>query len=283
MRNLYLILLLLYYPILIQSQIKWFDCYDTAMEVAQEENKLIVVNFWAHWCKPCIQMDKIVWEDLKISKLNKKFIFVKLDVSSGVSDSRFSVSAIPNVLITDSYGSIMSSFIGSENANYIKTTLNQFPSDVSKLNKCLELYFIEKQDANRNYELALAYQSVVPDVKGVGQECFVKYSNKYLKRAKRFAKRLDDSVLLEKINCVRLLNYYHSGKFKKCVNNFEKIYPIHYESKKMKFLGLVKSYTKLNLMDKALNAYNVLQEMLPEKSVLESLIDDGEVLGLIEE
>ncbi len=283
MRNLYLILLLVCIPVLVHSQIKWFDSYDKAMEVAQKKNKLIVVNFWAHWCKPCIEMDKRVWEDLKIAKLNRKFIFVKLDVSSGVSDSRFSVSAIPNVLITDSYGSILSSFIGSENANYIKTTLNQFPSDVSKLNKSLELYFIEKQDANRNYELALAYQSIVPEEDGVGKECFVKYSNKYLKRAKKFAKRLDDSVLLEKINCVRLLNYYHSGKFKKCVNNLEKIYPIHHESKKMKFLGLIKSYTKLNLMDKALNACNSLQEMLPEKSVLESLINDSEVLGLIEE
>lgn len=65
-----------------QSLVQWMD-YNTALEKAKTEPKLIFVDMYADWCIPCRVMDKNVYMNPTVASiLNKKFYPVKLDVDS---------------------------------------------------------------------------------------------------------------------------------------------------------------------------------------------------------
>ena len=69
-------------PVVPQSLVQWID-YDSALEKAKKEPKLIFVDMYADWCIPCRVMDKNVYMDPTVASiLNKKFYPVKLDVDS---------------------------------------------------------------------------------------------------------------------------------------------------------------------------------------------------------
>lgn len=69
-------------PVIPQSLVQWMD-YNTALEKAKTEPKLIFVDMYADWCIPCRVMDKNVYMNPTVASiLNKKFYPVKLDVDS---------------------------------------------------------------------------------------------------------------------------------------------------------------------------------------------------------
>ncbi|MBR3850937.1 MAG: thioredoxin family protein [Fibrobacter sp.] len=69
-------------PVIPQSLVQWLD-YNTALEKAKTEPKLIFVDMYADWCIPCRVMDKNVYMNPTVASiLNKKFYPVKLDVDS---------------------------------------------------------------------------------------------------------------------------------------------------------------------------------------------------------
>ena len=65
-----------------KSLVQWMD-YNTALQKAKTEPKLIFVDMYADWCVPCRVMDKNVYMNPTVAaKLNKKFYPVKLDADS---------------------------------------------------------------------------------------------------------------------------------------------------------------------------------------------------------
>lgn len=57
--------------------------FEQTLTKAQEQDKIVFIDFWASWCGPCKRMDAEVLSDTElVSFFNKNFINIKLDAES---------------------------------------------------------------------------------------------------------------------------------------------------------------------------------------------------------
>ena len=80
--------------------------YTNGMKLAKEQNKPLMINFYADWCGYCRKMDNETFTDATVSRyLFEKFVLVKVnaDVSKELSAAYF-VRGLPNLWFVDSEG-----------------------------------------------------------------------------------------------------------------------------------------------------------------------------------
>ena len=80
------------------------------MKDAQNQNKNIILDFGADWCKACKDLERLTFADSDVTKRLQSFIAVKID-GTNIKDpsvksiqSKFSVIGLPTVIILDSQG-----------------------------------------------------------------------------------------------------------------------------------------------------------------------------------
>ena len=50
---------------------------ETALKKAKDENKPVFIDFWASWCKNCLQMERSTFKDAKVRQALSRFVVVK--------------------------------------------------------------------------------------------------------------------------------------------------------------------------------------------------------------
>ena len=97
------------------SNISWmWNDVNKAQEIAKQENKLILVDFWAKWCYWCIQMDKNAYSDEKVEEiLVNNYVYIKIDADRYPEIAKFfGIAGLPTALILDQEGNILTRIPG---------------------------------------------------------------------------------------------------------------------------------------------------------------------------
>jgi thioredoxin 1 len=88
-----------------------------------KSDKVVVVDFWAPWCMPCMMLGPIIeeiademGEKVKVGKLN-------VDENQGVA-TKYDVMSIPTVLILKG-GEIVESFVGMQSKDVYVDAINK--------------------------------------------------------------------------------------------------------------------------------------------------------------
>src|SRR5512145_1378251 len=74
--------------------------YEPALEKAQKEKKLLLVDFTASWCGPCKKMEKDTWAAADVRAwLGENAIAIQIDIDEErVLAKRFRIEAMPTVV-----------------------------------------------------------------------------------------------------------------------------------------------------------------------------------------
>ena len=89
--------------------IDWIDDYEEGLSMARQENRPILVDFWAPWCRPCIEMDARVFSRPEVVEAIEPFVPVKLNVDvpeySDLKINTFGSHALPYYIFLNPDGS----------------------------------------------------------------------------------------------------------------------------------------------------------------------------------
>ncbi|MDD5192180.1 MAG: thioredoxin [Candidatus Nanoarchaeia archaeon] len=107
--------------------------HESAMEVTKDEfeeiinnsHKLVVVDFYAEWCMPCVMLSPVI-EELAESKSMKEVKFTKINVDDNEEISRkYGISGIPCLVIFKK-GKEVSRIVGNQTAEVIEEKIKKF-------------------------------------------------------------------------------------------------------------------------------------------------------------
>jgi len=82
---------------------------ESALALAQREDKDIFIDTYAQWCGPCKELAKSFLDDDVAAYFNDKFVNVKYDMETEIGREiyrRYDVIFLPTILILDKYGNV---------------------------------------------------------------------------------------------------------------------------------------------------------------------------------
>jgi len=92
------------------EQMAWQPYQENIYSTAIKSGKPIIIDFYADWCIPCKEMDKITFTDPGVIKLSDQFNLLKVDLTSSASPEvirlkdQFDIKGVPSILFIDKKG-----------------------------------------------------------------------------------------------------------------------------------------------------------------------------------
>lgn len=102
---------------------------ELAKQKAANEGKLILVDFWAHWCSPCTWMDEHTFTNKDLSNyLNENYISVRIDIDNieGYAyKEEYKIRYLPSILILNEQGQLIKKYEESFAPSKLLTILKE--------------------------------------------------------------------------------------------------------------------------------------------------------------
>lgn len=201
-----------------KKEIDWQTDFIKAIYVAKEQEKPVMIDFWASWCPPCRKMDLEVWPRADVVALSRKFVCISVDVDRNKSlASKYGIKAIPSLIFTDPLGKEINRRVGYVQAKKLMSLMlghlmKAYPSDFSSVNKWNAILKKDSKNFEGLFGIAEFY----------GQLGVVNLSNRYYKRALKAKEAKQNPEVKENLMLKIGLNYLKIKKYKDAGKTYEK-------------------------------------------------------------
>lgn len=202
----------------------WMTSLEDAKKLAVATNKLILVDFWATWCGPCIKMDNESWNKDDVRALMNDYVPVKIDIDSNRElAQKYGVRGIPFIFIMDANGEVVYQEMSYKNKNEVIKLLKKYALNTSFLQRDFLIHH-KKNSSISNLRLAQKYQKYAVFLDESVKADFINLSEKYLKNTKNFLKKekKKDAMLDQKIKLLYVQSKALKGNYKKALKDLGK-------------------------------------------------------------
>jgi thiol:disulfide interchange protein len=119
------------------ADVSWEQNYDTALQKAQKEQKLVMVDVYTDWCGWCKKLDKDAYGNKDVAaKLSHDFISVKINPEKTAANAKlakqFGVNGYPHIAFVDRTGKKVAEIVGYLPAREFLKKLNEVTDQAKK-------------------------------------------------------------------------------------------------------------------------------------------------------
>lgn len=96
------------------GNLTWLNSYDAGLKKASQEDKPVVLYFWATWCKYCAKLNEEVLPSEEVnSKLRENFVLVAINIDEDKkTTSKYGVQYPPAIIFVNSKGEVITKLMG---------------------------------------------------------------------------------------------------------------------------------------------------------------------------
>ncbi len=93
--------------------VAWEDYSPELLRQAEEENRPVILDFYADWCAPCRQLENVTFRDPDVVELSREFVTIKVDLTRGGVElhdrlvAEYDVRGVPTVIFLTPEGEEM--------------------------------------------------------------------------------------------------------------------------------------------------------------------------------
>ncbi|MBN1383580.1 MAG: thioredoxin family protein [Elusimicrobia bacterium] len=113
-----------------KKEITWvYNLYEALLS-AEQNNKPLMVDFYADWCGWCKKLDRDTYADPKVAELSDGFVCVKVDTTRDeISARKYKVKGLPTVVFMDSKGEIISRIEGYRDKKFFVKIMSEISGE----------------------------------------------------------------------------------------------------------------------------------------------------------
>jgi thioredoxin-like negative regulator of GroEL len=141
------------------SGIAWRTDHDQAVSQARKEQRPVLIEFWAGWCKPCHEMDEQLWARPDVPPLTKKFVCLRIDADQQPELARkYDAEVLPTLVLTDPWGAELARREGFAGPDRYLALLRAVPEDFSEIAPLHDQVAAHPRDPQALHDIAMVYQ-----------------------------------------------------------------------------------------------------------------------------
>ncbi|MGZ7078109.1 MAG: TIGR03067 domain-containing protein [Thermoanaerobaculia bacterium] len=137
----------------------WQPDWKTAFATAKNQHQLVFVDYYATWCKPCLEMDATVFRLPDVKKQLGDFVLLRVDFDKGSEAASHHVSAIPAYVVYDPGARERFRIVGTTPAPIFRSAIDRIRKSAPAVLKASDL-FDEKKDLDAQVLMGNTYSRV---------------------------------------------------------------------------------------------------------------------------
>jgi thiol-disulfide isomerase/thioredoxin len=129
------------------------------MELAKEDKRPVLIDFWSEWCLPCKQMDSELYTDLKVIEASRRFVLIRVDVDSDHdTPSRFTVKSLPMKLFMDPRETVLLSVKGNTKPGELLEMMKPIPQSFEPISESFTTLEEDSTDVDALLKISAFYR-----------------------------------------------------------------------------------------------------------------------------
>ena len=154
-----------------KTEINWMDSFQQGLQLAQREEKIMMVDFRTDWCEWCKALDTTTYTDTRVVKFSSNLICVKVDAEKDVLISRkYKIYGFPSILFIRGNGNEIDRIVGYYSADEFLKAAKDILAGKNIFTALLEKEKKYPNDVNLLYRLGVKFQD-----RGMGGEAIVRF------------------------------------------------------------------------------------------------------------